>query len=121
MVKRQRAMKKVMYVVFFRSTGLVKDIKLGQKIVNVNWYTTKCLPEVLQEVNVKGLMLNHDDASSHTSGLAVEFLKQILIKVIEHPPYSLVLAMCDFWLLFNLRRKLRVDFVFIQKKRLMWL
>ncbi|GFW12329.1 uncharacterized protein TNCV_815841 [Trichonephila clavipes] len=51
MVKRQRAMKKVMYAVFFRSTGLVKGIKLkGQKTVTANWYTTKCLPEILQEV-----------------------------------------------------------------------
>ncbi|GFW76682.1 uncharacterized protein TNCV_4943991 [Trichonephila clavipes] len=47
MMKRQRAMKKVMYAVFFRSTGLVKGIKLeGQKTVTANWYITKCLPEI---------------------------------------------------------------------------
>ncbi|GFX33439.1 uncharacterized protein TNCV_4122731 [Trichonephila clavipes] len=57
MVKRQRAMKKVMYAVFFISTGLVKAISMeGQKRVKTNWYTTKCLPEILQEVNVVGLM-----------------------------------------------------------------
>ena len=68
MVKRQRALKKVMYAVFFRSTGLVKAIKLeGKKAVTANWYTTKCLPEILQEVNVRGLMLHHDNASSHTA------------------------------------------------------
>ena len=66
-----------MYAVFFQSTGLVKGIKLeGQKTVTANWYTTKCLPEILQEVNVRGLMLHHDNASSHTAGLTVEFLKQ---------------------------------------------
>lgn len=108
MVKRQRALKKVMYAVFFRSTGLVKAIKLeGQKTVTANWYTTKCLPEILQEVNVRGLMLHHDNASSHTAGLTVEFLKQKQIKVIEHPPYSPDLAMCDFWLFFNLKKNLR--------------
>ncbi|MFX6318898.1 hypothetical protein ABTF97_18765, partial [Acinetobacter baumannii] len=75
MVKRQGALKKVMYAVFFRSTGLVKAIELeGQKTVTANWYTTKCLPEILQEVNVRGLMLHHDNASSHTAGLTVEFL-----------------------------------------------
>ena len=59
-VKRQRSMKKVMYAVFFRSTGWVKAIKLeGQKTVTANWYTTQCLPQILQEVNVRGLMLHH--------------------------------------------------------------
>ncbi|GFS57210.1 histone-lysine N-methyltransferase SETMAR [Trichonephila clavipes] len=80
--------------------GLIKANKLErQKTVTANWYTTKCLPEILQEVNVKGLMLHHDNVPSHTAGLTVEFLKQKQIKVIEHPPYSLDLAMCDFWLL----------------------
>ncbi|GFV10444.1 transposable element Tcb2 transposase [Trichonephila clavipes] len=38
MVKRQQAIEKVMYAVFFRSTGLVKDIKLeGKKTVTANW------------------------------------------------------------------------------------
>ncbi|GFT99184.1 HTH_Tnp_Tc3_2 domain-containing protein [Trichonephila clavipes] len=54
MVKRQQAMKKVMYVVFFRCMGLVKAIKLkGQKMVTANWYTTKFLPEILQEGNLE--------------------------------------------------------------------
>ncbi|GFU75736.1 uncharacterized protein TNCV_1651961 [Trichonephila clavipes] len=76
MVKSQRAMKEVMYAVFFRSTGLIKAIKLeGQKTVTANWYATKCLPEILQEVNVMELMLHHDSASSHTAGLTAEFLK----------------------------------------------
>nr|XP_015914885.2 histone-lysine N-methyltransferase SETMAR-like [Parasteatoda tepidariorum] len=75
MMKRQRALKKVMYAAFFRSTGLIKAIKLeGQKTVTANWYTTKCLPEILQEVNVRGLVLHHDNASSHTAVLTVEFL-----------------------------------------------
>ncbi|GFV14022.1 uncharacterized protein TNCV_524991 [Trichonephila clavipes] len=77
MVKRQRGMKKAIYAVFFRSTGLVKAVKReGQKAVTANWYTTKCLPEILQEVNARGLMLHYDNASSHTAGLTVAFLKQ---------------------------------------------
>ncbi|GFX19248.1 uncharacterized protein TNCV_3013921 [Trichonephila clavipes] len=107
-VKCQRTMKKVIYAVFFRSTGLIKAIKFeGQKTVIANSYTTKCLPEIFQEVNVRGLMLHHDSASSHTARLTAEFLKQKQIKVIEHPPYSPDLAICDFWLLFNLKRNLR--------------
>ena len=50
-------------------------------------------------------MLNHDNPSSHSIRLTVEFLKQI--KVIKHPPYSLDLGKCDFWLFFNLKKNLR--------------
>ncbi|PRD26506.1 UNVERIFIED_CONTAM: hypothetical protein NCL1_37893 [Trichonephila clavipes] len=32
--------------------------------------------KILLEVNVKGLMLHHEKASSHTAGLTVEFLKK---------------------------------------------
>ena len=41
-------------------------------------------------------MLHHDNASSNSARLTVEFVKQI--KVIEHLPYSLDLTMYDFWL-----------------------
>ncbi|GFX26182.1 uncharacterized protein TNCV_3707211 [Trichonephila clavipes] len=96
-VKSQRAVKKVMYAVFLRSTGLTKAMKLeGQQTITANWYTTKCLPENPQEVNVRGLMFHHDIASSHTAGLTAEFLKQKQIKVIETQPYSSDLAMLDF-------------------------
>jgi hypothetical protein len=40
--QKQRSVMKVMYAVFFRSTGLVKAIKLeDQRTVTANWYTTK--------------------------------------------------------------------------------
>ncbi|GFT22239.1 uncharacterized protein TNCV_3272641 [Trichonephila clavipes] len=41
------------------------------------------------------------------TGLAAEFLEQKQIKVLEHPPYSPDLAMCDFWLFINLKKNLR--------------
>ncbi|PRD25489.1 UNVERIFIED_CONTAM: hypothetical protein NCL1_40775 [Trichonephila clavipes] len=74
MVKSHRAMKKVMYAVFFRSTGLIKSIQLeGQKTITANWYTTKGLSEILQEFNVRGLMLHHNNGTSHRAGLTAEF------------------------------------------------
>lgn len=106
--KKLRAMKKVMYAVFFRSTGLVKAIKLEeQKTVTAKWYTTVCLPQVFNSVNIRGLMLHHDNASSHTAHDTLEFLKRWKVKVVKHPPYSPDLAMCDFWLFFNLKKHLR--------------
>ncbi|GFW85578.1 uncharacterized protein TNCV_852301 [Trichonephila clavipes] len=101
-VKRQRTMKKIC-MPFSLEVQKWSVIKLeGQKIVTATWYTTKCFREILQEVNVRGLMLHHDNASFHTVGLTVEFLKQKQIKVIEHPPNSPHLVVCDFCLFFNL-------------------
>ncbi|PRD33737.1 UNVERIFIED_CONTAM: hypothetical protein NCL1_16747 [Trichonephila clavipes] len=58
--------------------GIDQSIKLEeQKTVTANWYTTKCLPEIPQEINVRRLMLHHINASFHTAGLTAEFLKQI--------------------------------------------
>ena len=55
-----------------------------------------CLLEILQVVNVKGLMLHHDNASSHMTKLTVKFLDQKHVKVTEHPRNILDLALCDF-------------------------
>ena len=54
MIKKQRAVKKAMHAVFFGSTGLVKPSR-GQKTVKTNWYFAKCLQEIFQEANVRGL------------------------------------------------------------------
>lgn len=48
-VKKQRAMKKVMYAVFLRCTDLVKVLKFE---VTVKWYTSVCIPQVFKRVKV---------------------------------------------------------------------
>lgn len=107
-VKRNRTVSKVLYAVFFRCSGLVKAVKLeGQKSVTALWYTTECLPKVFRDTEKKGLLLLHDNASSHTAKLTMEFLRENHIKIIPHPPYSPDLAMCDFWLFSGLKSKLR--------------
>jgi hypothetical protein len=107
-LKVQRTLGKVLYAVFFRSTGLVKAVKLeGQKSVTAKWYTEVCFPEVLSDLNVRGLMLHHDNASSHTASLTQKFLDDNRVKTVPHSPYSPDLAMCDFWLFPGLKRHLR--------------
>ena len=102
MVQRQRAMKKVMHIVFFRSMWLVKTIKFeGQITITANRYTTIFIPEILQEVNVRGLVLHHNNAFSHSGRLTIEFLKQKQIKVEEQLSRSLDLAICDFGYFLN--------------------
>lgn len=93
---------------FFRSTGLVQAVKLeGQKSVTALWYTTQCLPKVLENSSKTGILLHHDNASSHSASLTSQFLVKNKIKTIPHPPYSPDLAMCDFWLFSGLKRSLR--------------
>ena len=95
MMKKQRA---IMYDVFYKSTRLLKAIKLiGQKTVITTWDITMCFPEIFQEVTVRGLMLHHDNVSSHTERLTVEFLEQKCIKVMRYLPYSPDLAVSDFF------------------------
>lgn len=54
MVKRQQETKKEIYTLFFCNKGLVKVIKLERHTtVTTSLCTTKCLPEILQEVNVR--------------------------------------------------------------------
>ena len=57
---------------FFRKTGHVTIVLLEQhRTVNSEWYTTICLPVVLQEIRKtnrrRRIILHHDNASSHTS------------------------------------------------------
>lgn len=110
-VKRDRTVGKVLYAVFFRSTGLVQAVKLeGQRSVTALWYTTQCLPKVFEGVENSGLILLHDNASSHTANLTSQHLAQKKIRVLRHPPYSPDLAMADFWLFAGLKRNLRGRF-----------
>ena len=74
--------KKVMDAVFFRITGLVRANKLeGQKTVTANLYTAS-LPESLQKINVREVMLHHNNAYSHSSppDLKLNFLNNKKLK-----------------------------------------
>jgi histone-lysine N-methyltransferase SETMAR len=107
-VKRDKTVGKVLYAVFFNTSGLVEAVKLeGQKSVTSLWFTTKCLPRVFQNASRRGLMLHMDNASSHTANLTLEYLAEKKVKVVPHPAYSPDVAMCDFWLFAGLKRNLR--------------
>ena len=47
---------------------------------------------------------HHDNAPVHNSVLVADYLTKMGIKTVPHPPYSPVLAPCDFCLLPKLRR-----------------
>lgn len=95
-----------MYAVFLRSTGLGKAIKLvGQKTVMAFWYTQRCLPDVLQGLRIRGLMLHQ---------MSLNFLKKNKARVIELSPNSIDLAMYSFWLFLNLQKNYVVTILPLQ-------
>ena len=95
-LKQKQILGKILYAVFFRSTGLVRTVKLEeQKSVIAKWYTKVCLPKVLEEFRIKELWLHHI-LSSHTAELTKHFLEDNKIKIIAYLPYSPDLAMCNF-------------------------
>ncbi|PRD28770.1 UNVERIFIED_CONTAM: hypothetical protein NCL1_31433 [Trichonephila clavipes] len=85
---------------FLQKYGIGQSYELvRQKTVTENWYTTKYLPEILQEGNVRGQILHYDNEFS----VEFQFINKT-IKVIEHSPYTPDLAITY------------VDVVFIQKR-----
>lgn len=45
-IEKAMCHKRIIYDIFFKSTGLLKTIMFeGQKTVSANQYTAKCLPE----------------------------------------------------------------------------
>ena len=81
--------------------GLVKAIKLErQKTVTTNWYTSTCFPEILQEVNIGGLMFHHANALSHLARLTKTNQSN------RTAAYSSDLAVGNFWLVFDLKKNI---------------
>ena len=96
---------------FFDSTGMIYMhwVPTGQK-VNKEYYV-----EVLREYRKRFLRkrsalfksgqwhFHQDSAPVHNSILVTDYLTNIGIKIVPHPPYSPDLAPSDFWLFPKLR------------------
>jgi hypothetical protein len=52
-------------------------------------------------------ILYHDNALAHDALAVWEFLAKKSIMKLDHPPYSLDLALCDFWLFPKLKTALK--------------
>lgn len=93
LAQKELHVKKIMYAVFFRSTGLVKSVKLGpRETVTANWYKDICLPQVFEIITnerpatgLRGLILHHDNARPHTAAITREYLEELNIKTMPHP------------------------------------
>ena len=57
-------------------------------------------------LSAKSWMLHHDNARPDVANVVAEYLAQINVKCVPHPPYSLDLAPCDLFLYPNLKKYL---------------
>lgn len=111
-VVRSRSVAKKMIACFFNKTGHVATIALeDRRTVNAEWYTTICLPEVINELRKSNrnrrIILHHDNASAHTARQTIDYLKQQNVELMTHCPYSPDLSPNDFFLFPNIKNKMR--------------
>ena len=103
-----------MITVFFITTGpvLIVCMEKGQTI-NAKYYIKNCLKPViacLEEQRptsgARNFKILHDNAKPHVAKIVKTFLESEGITIIDHPPYSPVLAPCDFWLFDRIKQQL---------------
>jgi histone-lysine N-methyltransferase SETMAR len=56
---------------------------------------------------INEILLHHDNARPHVTNIIMNFLNACGTKTVPHPPYSLNLATCDFWLFSEIKYPLR--------------
>ena len=112
--KRCQSTKKVLYSIFFNSSGIVAQIPIpkGQGVTG-KVYKHVVLKKVKKfyqkkrpKSGIRGIRLLHDNAPAHRSKLVTEFLDKECVVVLPHPPYSPDLSPCDFYLFPKLKKHL---------------
>lgn len=105
-VRRNRFEPKVLFSIFFKSTGpvLIHAVDKG-KTIDRFYYINHCLKGVVKEMKkqrpnsgLKNVKLLHDNSPVHDHPDVLEYLNWAGLNLIPHPPYSPDLAPCDFWL-----------------------
>ena len=114
-VKRQRSVGKKMVASFFSTSGHLATVVLeDQGTVTAKWYAEVCLPQVFSKIKEKrprirlrGILLHHDNAFSHTINATIAFLEKTPVKLMTHPAYSPDLTLFEFFLFPNVKNRMR--------------
>ena len=112
--KRTISSKKMLYAIFFNSSGPVIQVPCPSgHTVTGRFYKNSVLKKVKEFYNTKrpskgwsGVHLLHGNASFHKCEVVKSFLASEKVKVLNHPPYSPVLSPCDFFLFPRLKKML---------------
>ena len=97
---------RMLYAIFFYSKGPVIQIPvLKGGSVTRKFYRESVLTQLVDlyqkrrpHTGVHGIKLLHENAPAHKSATVQEYLKESGLDVLDHPPYSPDLSLCDFWL-----------------------
>ena len=112
--KRTISSKKMLYAIFFNSSGPVVQVPCPSgHTVTGRFYKNSVLKKVKEFYNKKrpskgwsGVHLLHDNFSSHKCEVVKSCLASEKMKVLNHPPYSPDLSPCDFFLFPRLKKML---------------
>ena len=112
--KRTDSSKKMLYAVFFNSSGSVIQVPCPSgHTVTGRFYKNSVMKKVKEFYNKKrpskgwlGVHLLHDNASSHKCEVVKSSLASGKVEVLNHPPYSPDLSPCDFFLFPRLKKML---------------
>ena len=104
--KRTISSKKMLYAIFFNSSGPVVQVPCPSgHTVTGRFYKNSVLKKVKEFYNKKrpskgwsGVHILQDNASSHKCEVVKSFLPSEKVKVLNHPPYSPDPSPCDFFL-----------------------
>ena len=96
----------MLYAIFFDSKGQVLQIPVPKgSSVTGKFYRESILTQLVDfyrkrrpRTGVRVIKSLHDNAPAHKSTTLQEYLKESMLDVLDHPPYSPDLSPCDFWL-----------------------
>ncbi|CAH1963441.1 unnamed protein product [Acanthoscelides obtectus] len=83
----------------------------NQRTATADWDTTICLPKVITELRKinpeRRIILQQDNASSHTAQKTRQYLTEENVELLDHPPYSPDLSPNDFFTFPKIKNRLR--------------
>ena len=117
-IRRARAVKKQMLIIFFNPSGVVSKLKLVQrqkkKSVDDAFYVKHFLKPLLSVLRkkypkrgMKKILFQHDNAPSHTASFTKFFRQKKNLHTLPYLPYFPDLAPCDFFLFRNWKNSSR--------------
>ena len=105
---------KIMASVFWDAKGilLIDYLDRGKTITALHYIEQltqlrKAIVEKRRGKLRRGILLHHDNASSHTARATTAAVQRLQFDICPHPPYSPDLAPCDFYLFSKLKDAIR--------------
>ncbi len=113
--KTRASANKVMLTLFWDMKGpLLCDYLEERRTINAEYYSNLLKIHLRPKIRTKrrgaitrGVILQQDNASSHTAALTQNTIEELGWELLQHPPYSPDLAPCDFHMFGPLKNALR--------------